>query len=65
MGNAQTTTVANREYSSRNKQIHEQLGIDKNKARQPWKLVLQNVRGLVTKNSNKTLSMLKDYAMSD
>ena len=53
MGNQETTENVNRQHSRRNNQIYEHVELDRITARKPWKLVLQNIEGLLTENSKR------------
>ena len=46
--------------------VHKNKNISQtNLDNRPWKIVLQNTRGLVTENSNKRLETIKEYAKDE
>ena len=65
MGNQENTENVNRQHSRRNNQIYEHVELDRITARKPWKLVLQNIEGLITENSKRKVDFLKDYVQND
>ena len=59
--NAQTDL----DRTSRKNDVHKNKNISQtNLDNRPWKIVLQNTRGLLTENSNK-LKMIKEYAKDE
>ena len=53
------------DHITRKNDVHEK-NISKTKLdNRPWKIVLQNIPGLLTENSDKKLKMIKEYAKEE
>merc|ERR1712030_234076 len=56
-------TQTDLDHTSRKNDVHKNKRISQtNLDNRPWKIVLQNTRGLLTENSNKKLKMIEEYA---
>merc|ERR1712030_142516 len=51
----------NLDHIPRKNDVHEKNISQTNLDNRPWKIVLQNTRGLITENSNKKLKMIEEY----
>jgi len=52
----------NLDHIPRKNDVHEKNISQTNLDNRPWKIVLQNTRGLITENSDIRLKIIKEYA---
>ena len=65
MGSKITDENDDGEHDRSNGQLHEEVKLDITTERKPWKIILQNVEGLVTENSKRKVDFMKDFVQND
>ena len=59
-------TQTDMDHTPRKNDVHKNKNISQtNLDNRPWKIVLQNTRGLLTENSDKKLKMIKEYTKEE
>ena len=59
-------TQTDMDHIPRKNDVHKNKNITQTKLdNNPWKIVLQNTQGLITKNSDKKLKMIKEYTKEE